>query len=156
MRLLLERRGEWISLLPSLKKGGEGSIHPIIGEPGMVAKVFTHPSPERAERVCNEIRQTGGQATAIKFNVAIPAEIDAGIERLRSRGLLDGDDLTDAGRALREGIEVATDAGDRAVLEALGDDVDELVGLLRPWAKAVVAAGGYPMDPSNLGDAVQG
>ncbi len=82
-------------------------------------------------------------------------EIDAGIARLRDRGLLDGEDLTDAGREVREGIEAATDAGDRAVLEALDDDLDELVDLLRPWAKAVVAAGGYPIDPSNLGDAVQ-
>ena len=41
------------------------------------------------------------------------------------------------------------------MLDALDDDLDELVDLLRPWAKAVVAAGGYPMDPSNLGDAVQ-
>jgi hypothetical protein len=82
-------------------------------------------------------------------------EIDAGIARLRDRGLLEGEDLTEAGQAVREGIEVATDAGDRAVLDALGDDYDELVGLLRPWAKAVVAAGGYPMDPANLGDAVQ-
>lgn len=51
MRLLLERRGEWISLLPPLKRGGEGSIHPVIGEPGVVAKVFAQPSPERAEKL---------------------------------------------------------------------------------------------------------
>ncbi len=51
MRLLLEGRGDLISLLPPLKQGGEGSIHPIIGEPGMVAKVFTHPSTERAEKL---------------------------------------------------------------------------------------------------------
>jgi hypothetical protein len=82
-------------------------------------------------------------------------EIDDAIARLRDRGLLDGDDLTDAGRAVREGIEEATDAGDRPVLEALGDDVDELIGLLRPWARAVVESGGYPMDPSDLGTANQ-
>jgi DNA-binding helix-hairpin-helix protein with protein kinase domain len=51
MRLLLERRGDEISLLPALKRGGEGSIHPIIGEPGLVAKVFTEPGQERAEKL---------------------------------------------------------------------------------------------------------
>lgn len=83
-------------------------------------------------------------------------EIDAAIARLRDRGLLDGEDLTDEGRALRESIEVATDRGDDAVLAALGDDLDELLGLLRPWARAVVEAGGYPMDPSDLGGTVGG
>ena len=36
-------------------------------------------------------------------------ELDAACDRLRSRGLLDGDELTAAGCALREGIETATD-----------------------------------------------
>jgi hypothetical protein len=83
-------------------------------------------------------------------------EIDAAIARLRDRGLLDGDDLTDEGRAVRESIEVATDRGDDGVLAALGDDAEELIGLLRPWARAVVAAGGYPMDPSDLAGTVEG
>ena len=55
---------------------------------------------------------------------------------------------------MREGIETATDLGDDAVLAALGDDYDELLALTRPWAKAVVASGGYPVDPSDLGTAV--
>jgi hypothetical protein len=82
-------------------------------------------------------------------------EIEAAIDRLRDRELLDGDDLTDVGRELREGIEAATDRADRAVVEALGDDLDELLDLTVPWAKAVVAAGGYPMDPSELGTTVR-
>jgi hypothetical protein len=49
MRLLLESRGDEVSLLPALKRGGEGSIHPIAGEPGLVAKVFAGPGTERAE-----------------------------------------------------------------------------------------------------------
>jgi hypothetical protein len=83
-------------------------------------------------------------------------EIDAAIARLRDRGLLEGDDLTDEGRAVREAIEVATDRGDQPVLDALGDDLDELIDLLRPWARAVVTAGGYPMDPSDLAGTVEG
>lgn len=78
----------------------------------------------------------------------------AAVARLQDRGLLDGETLTDTGRAVREAIEVATDVGDDTVLAALGDDYDELLGLLRPWAKAVVASGGYPVDPSDLGTAV--
>jgi hypothetical protein len=78
----------------------------------------------------------------------------AAVARLQDRGLLDGETLTDAGRDVREAIEAATDIGDDAVLAALGDDYDELLGLLRPWSKAVVASGGYPVDPSDLSTAV--
>lgn len=51
MRLLLERRGDVISLLPPIKRGGEGTIHPIASEPGMVAKLFSKPTRERAEKL---------------------------------------------------------------------------------------------------------
>ena len=37
-----------------------------------------------------------------------------------------------------------------AVLAALGDDLDKLLDLTRPWATAVVEAKGYPVDPSSL------
>ncbi len=77
----------------------------------------------------------------------------AAVARLQDRGLLDGETLTDAGREVREAIEAATDSGDDTVLAALGDDYDELLALTRPWAKAVVASGGYPVDPSDLGAA---
>ncbi|HEY5886325.1 MAG TPA: hypothetical protein VIT24_01300 [Acidimicrobiales bacterium] len=78
----------------------------------------------------------------------------AAVARLQDRGLVDGETLTDAGRDVREAIEAATDIGDDAVLAALWDDYDELLALTRPWAKAVVASGGYPVDPSDLGSAV--
>ena len=71
------------------------------------------------------------------------AEFDAAEERLRSRGLLEGDGLSDAGRALREGIELATDAQMAAPMAALGDDADELFSLLEPWGAALRAAGAY-------------
>jgi hypothetical protein len=79
-----------------------------------------------------------------------PEEIAAGMDRLRERGLVEGDDITEAGLVVRADIEAATDRGDDAVVAALGDDLDELVDLVGPWAKQVVAAGGYPADPSNL------
>jgi Helix-turn-helix family len=71
-------------------------------------------------------------------------ELDAGCDRLRSRGLLDGDELTAAGRDLREGIETATDHMERRVVAAMGDDGGELFALLDGWCDQVVAAGGYP------------
>jgi hypothetical protein len=49
---------------------------------------------------------------------------------------------TEAGRRLRDDVELATDRQERALVEALGDDVDELFGLLAPWARAVVAGAG--------------
>ena len=71
-------------------------------------------------------------------------ELDAACDRLRSRGLLDGDQLTPAGFELREQIESATDDMERRVVAALGDDADELFALLDGWCDKVVAAGGYP------------
>lgn len=71
-------------------------------------------------------------------------ELDAGCERLRARGLLDGDDLTEAGRGLRHEIESATDAMERRLVDALGDDADRLFEVMGAWCDAIVAAGGYP------------
>jgi hypothetical protein len=71
-------------------------------------------------------------------------DLEAGAERLRRRGLLDGDALTDRGRDLREEIEVDTDRLVGRVIAALGEDLDELVGLVEPWRDAVVEGGGYP------------
>ncbi len=79
-----------------------------------------------------------------------PDEIDAGIGRLVERGLIEGEEFTSAGEQLRASIEEATDRQERRVVEALGDDADELLAWLEPWSKAVVASGGYPTDPSSL------
>ena len=79
-----------------------------------------------------------------------PEEIDGAIGRLVERGLIEGEGFTEAGEQLRASIEEATDRQERRVVEALGDDADELLDLLEPWSKAVVASGGYPSDPSSL------
>jgi hypothetical protein len=76
-----------------------------------------------------------------------PEEVlDDGIARLRSRGLLQPDEVvfTAEGKALRESIEVATDRQMAPILAALGDDYEELIELLAPWAAAIVGAGGFP------------
>ena len=76
-------------------------------------------------------------------------EIKAGLARLRERGLIDGESFTDDGERLRGAIERVTDLGERSIVAALGDDADELLGLLEPMARAVVESGGYPSDPSQ-------
>lgn len=71
-------------------------------------------------------------------------DLRAGVERLRSRGLLDADEqFTETGRALREEVEARTDAALERALGALGDDVEELFTLLAPWGRTVRAGGGY-------------
>ena len=71
-------------------------------------------------------------------------ELEAGCDRLRSRGLLDGDELTEAGRDLRESIESHTDAMHRRVVDALGDDADRFFTVLDRWAQQMVDARSYP------------
>ena len=71
-------------------------------------------------------------------------------QSLIERGLVEGEGFTDKGEQLRASIEDATDRQERRVVEALGDDADELLDILEPWSKAVVASGGYPSDPSSL------
>ncbi len=58
--------------------------------------------------------------------------ITAAKDRLETRGLLENDppSFTARGRALRAQIEAATDRQQRPLVEALGDDVDELLHLL--------------------------
>ncbi len=71
-------------------------------------------------------------------------DMDAGFERLERRGLMKSEKLTDAGRAFREEIEVRTDELERPLINALGDDLDELLEHLDPWSEAIIAAGSYP------------
>lgn len=83
-----------------------------------------------------------GSTTADRMGYSAE-EIGAALDRLRARGLVhDGGDLTDDGRDFREGIERATDLQEAELVDALGDDVDELFELMAPWARAVVAGAG--------------
>ncbi len=81
------------------------------------------------------------------------AALEAGLERLRSRGIVEGDPpkFTEAGRLLREAIEINTDRQCRPMIEALGDEYEELLSIIEPWAGAIVASpGGYPTDIEQL------
>ncbi|MFF7025865.1 hypothetical protein ACFY97_33225 [Streptomyces klenkii] len=75
-------------------------------------------------------------------------ELEAGRERLRARGLLDGaGELTEAGKALREELEAETDRLDAAPYEHLGAaGVARLTELGSAFAKAVLMAGAFPAD----------
>lgn len=82
--------------------------------------------------------------TYIRTRAWTAEQLDAAEARLVARSLLADGALTDAGRDLREGVEVATDAQLAPAIDALGDDGEELVDLLRPWGAAIRAAHGYP------------
>jgi hypothetical protein len=77
-------------------------------------------------------------------------ELEAGEERLRGRGWLHDGALTDDGRDGREAIERATDRQMAPALDALGSDLEELIGLLRPWGVAIREVGGYVGGPVDL------
>jgi hypothetical protein len=79
------------------------------------------------------------------------ADMDAGFARLQRRGLMTDDErITEAGRAFREEIEVRTDELERPLIDALGDDLDELLDHLDAWSEAIIAAGSYPQRISGV------
>jgi hypothetical protein len=77
-------------------------------------------------------------------------ELEAGMERLRRRGWFDGDVFTDDGREAREDIERDTDRQMAPALDALGDDLPELLGLLKPWGETIREVGAYVGGPVDL------
>ena len=82
--------------------------------------------------------------TYVRSRAWSDAELDAAELRLTERGLVAGGAFTVDGRAAREDVERTTDRQCRPIVEALGDDFDELVTILRGWSTSVIAAGGYP------------
>jgi hypothetical protein len=64
-------------------------------------------------------------------------DVDTALARLTDIGVVVDHELTDEGRRLREEIEHVTDAQEQSLVAALGDDADELLELLDPWARAI-------------------
>ena len=89
-----------------------------------------------------------GMGTYIRTRGWSRDEIDDGIERLESKGYVREGAFTTQGREYRRAIERATDEMEGPIVEAL-DDPDGLFDLLEPMQKAVLAAGGYPVDPAQ-------
>ena len=86
--------------------------------------------------------------TYIRTRAWSDAQLDAAQERLRSAGLLDDDGaVTAEGRAAREAVELATDAQMAPAIAALGEDFEELIDLLTPMSRQVMAGAGYPPSP---------
>jgi hypothetical protein len=84
-------------------------------------------------------------------------DLDGAEERLAARGLIHDGALTEAGRAAREAVEVATDEGCAPVVTGLGDGLDELVDVIGSWSGQLQSAGGYPAHgPQDLAAAAQG
>jgi hypothetical protein len=81
--------------------------------------------------------------TYIRSRAWSDAQLDAAEARLEARGLLKDQQFTEEGRAEREAVERATDRQMRPAIEALGDDVDDLLSLVEPWSAQVREAGGY-------------
>ena len=81
-------------------------------------------------------------------------QMDAALDGMRARGWVEGDTFTPEGERFRDQLEADTDAMEVPIVEAIGGDFDELIGLLRPWASAIVkvgiAGGGYPGDASAI------
>jgi hypothetical protein len=76
-----------------------------------------------------------------------PDDLEAAVERLEARGWMRGHELTDAGRRARLGVEAATDAGQSALIDALGSRLDEVVEGTAEISARLIAAGSFPADP---------
>jgi hypothetical protein len=84
------------------------------------------------------------------------ADVDAAYARLEDRGLVQGTELTPAGRELRGTIERRTNLAEREIVERLGERAPDLFATLQPWAKAIIVGGGYPIDATKLGETAGG
>lgn len=78
-------------------------------------------------------------------------QLNDGLDRLRTAGLIDDTSMTTAGRDFREQIEQATDDQTASFMHALGDDTAPLTSILSSWAATVRSGCGYPSNgPQEL------
>jgi hypothetical protein len=75
-----------------------------------------------------------------------PEQIEQTAFALRVAGLLDGDQLTAAGRRSRDELEAVTDALEQPVVDALGADLDVVTDQLARWSELCIAAQAFPPD----------
>lgn len=71
---------------------------------------------------------------------------DAGVARLEADGLIADGVITDRGRAFRDDIEAATDTAQRDLLDAIGDDLDDVTTKLDAWSQCCIDARAFPVD----------
>jgi hypothetical protein len=73
-----------------------------------------------------------------------PDALSDAVDRLRARGWFDGEALTTDGQAARAGIETATDAAQQRLINAIGDELDDVIEAASRWSAALVTAGAFP------------
>lgn len=76
-----------------------------------------------------------------------PEAMQGAAEALAAVGLLEGGALTGQGRALRAEVEQRTDGQLQPVVDAIGPDLDGVIGRLDDWSAQVVDHGWFPPDP---------
>jgi hypothetical protein len=76
-----------------------------------------------------------------------PEAMTAATDRLRTRGLIDGNELSENGRTMRDRIESITDSLMQPVVDALGDDIHGLLDTLNGWSQQIIEHGWFPPDP---------
>ena len=67
--------------------------------------------------------------------------------RLSKRGWVNNGFLSATGLAVRNNIEATTDLAQQELVDALGDQLDQIVERTAAWSKAVVDARAFPPDP---------
>jgi hypothetical protein len=73
-----------------------------------------------------------------------PDRLNVAADRLRTAGLLDGDQVSPAGRAFRDAIEASTDAAQAGIIKAIGDDLAMVTERLAAWSDQLVAGRAFP------------
>ena len=75
-----------------------------------------------------------------------PEAMQQAVDGLTARGCINGEQLTESGRALRASIEADTDAQEHSIVDALGDRVNEVCAQLEQWSTRCIEAGAFPPD----------
>jgi 3-oxoacyl-[acyl-carrier protein] reductase len=106
----MKRLAGEVALVTGGSRGIGRAIALALGREGAHVWVNFVSSPERAEAVCQEIRSGGGQATPIRFNVAVPSEINTGIEFILKESkkvsvLVNNAGITRDGLSMRYSVE---------------------------------------------------
>ncbi len=76
-----------------------------------------------------------------------PPQLGAAVANLQARRWMDGDDLTDRGRAARVRIEEVTDASQETLIEGCGAGLDGIIAKAGDISTRLVAARAFPADP---------
>lgn len=189
-RLLGEPDGKQIARAVELLRRGleaaEGAGHPLFS--GLKSLPFPEEPIGQLWRVCDMLREHRGDSHIAvwtramvqpieiqlmsELQMSIPlktysatrgwtmAQMDAALDGMRAKGWVAGDAFTADGAAFREQIESDTDTMEVPIADAIGGDLDELLGILRPWSSAIVkagiAGGGYPGDVGAIANMGRG